>query len=86
MLSQVPVSAADQRSSIQALLQQDYEVKATTFVPLPDVKANWAEASAASMLVTQQKERTVAVCEFNWANWSAPARASFESAELCRVR
>lgn len=84
MLSSV-VSAADQ-TSVQALLQQGYEIKATTFVPLSDVKANWAEASAGSMLVTLQKERSVAVCEFNWANWSALAQATFENAELCRVR
>ena len=85
MLSSV-VSAADQTSSVQALLQQGYEIKATTFVPLSDVKANWAEASAGSMLVTLQKERSIAVCEFNWANWSALAQATFENAELCRVR
>lgn len=85
MLSSM-ASAANQTSSVQALLQQGYEIKATTFVPLSDVKANWAEASAGSMLVTLQKERSIAVCEFNWANWSSLAQATFENAELCRVR
>ncbi len=81
-----PVSAADQKSSVQALLQQGYQIRGASFVPQADVKALYGEASAASMVVTLQKEQSVAVCEFNWGNWSALAQATYENPELCRVR
>ena len=72
-------------TSVQALLKQGYEIKGTVFLPLPDVKAQWADAVAGSMLLTLQKEQSVAVCELNWANWSSLAQATLENAELCRV-
>jgi len=81
-----PAGAADQKQSVQSLLQQGYQIRGTSFVPQPDVKTLYGEAAAASMVVTLQKDQSVAVCEFNWGNWSALAQATYENAELCRVR
>lgn len=72
-------------TSVQALLKQGYEIKGTVFLPLADVKAQWADAVAGSMLLTLQKEQSVAVCELNWANWSSLAQGTMDNAELCRV-
>lgn len=77
--------AADQMS-IQALLKQGYEIKSTVFVPLADAKAVYPDLDRGIIILSLQKEHSVAVCDFNWANWAVLLKSTLENEELCDVR
>lgn len=77
--------AADQMS-VQALLKQGYGIKSTAFVPLAEAKAQHPELDRGIIVVTLQREHSVAVCDLNWANWSMLLKSTLENEELCDVR
>jgi hypothetical protein len=77
--------AADQ-AAMQTLLKQGYEIRSTSFVPLAEIKRQRPKADEGVVLVTLQKQTSIAVCEINWANWSALAKASLANEKLCDVR
>lgn len=77
--------AADQ-ASIMMLLKQGYEIKGTVFVPLADAKAEHPTLERGIIILTLQKGQSVAVCDFNWANWTQLLKSTIENDTLCDVR
>lgn len=86
LLASAGVSGAADQMSVQALLKEGYEIKSTVFVPLAEAKQVYAELDRGIIVVTLQKERSVAACDLNWGNWAALLKSSLENEELCDVR
>ncbi|WP_409560937.1 hypothetical protein [Hyphomicrobium sp. MC8b] len=81
-------ASADERlqSSFTALVGKGYEVKSVTLIPLEVAKRVTEKVKTDNVVVTLQKQETVAVCYIAFANWAFMNKASLDSATLCEVR
>jgi hypothetical protein len=76
---QAPAFAQEQQS-IKSLLGKGYDIKAVTFV------RGEATENREAILVTLQKEKSVAVCFMAAANWISLASATLDDSKRCDVR
>jgi hypothetical protein len=76
---QAPAFAQEQQS-IKSLLGKGYDIKAVTFV------RGEATENREAILVTLQKEKSVAVCFMAAANWISLANATLDDSKRCDVR
>lgn len=82
-----PASADEQlQSSFTALVGKGFEVKSVTLVPLDVAKRVTEKVRTDNVVVTLQKQASVAVCYIAFANWAFMNKASLDSATLCEVR
>ena len=81
-------ASADERlqSSFTALVGKGYEVKSVTLIPLEVAKRVTEKVKTDNVIVTLQKQETVAVCYIAFANWAFMKKASLDSSTLCEVR
>lgn len=81
-------ASADERlqSSFTALVGKGYEVKSVTLIPLEVAKRVTEKVKTDNVVVTLQKQETVAVCYIAFANWAFMNKASLDSSTLCEVR
>jgi hypothetical protein len=81
-------ASADERlqSSFTALVGKGYEVKSVTLIPLEVAKRVTEKVKTDNVIVTLQKQETVAVCYIAFANWAFMNKASLDSSTLCEVR
>jgi hypothetical protein len=79
---------ADERlqSSFTALVGKGYEVKSVTLIPLEVAKRVTEKVKTDNVVVTLQKQESVAVCYVAFANWAFMNKASLDSSTLCEVR
>ena len=86
-LISVPASADDRlQSSFTALVGKGFEVKSVTLIPLEVAKRVTDKVKTDNVVVTLQKQDTVAVCYVAFANWAFMNKASLDSSTLCEVR
>ncbi len=86
-LISVPASADDRlQSSFTALVGKGFEVKSVTLIPLDVAKRVTDKVRTDNVVVTLQKQETVAVCYIAFANWAFMNKASLDSSTLCEVR
>lgn len=91
---QVPSSIAAEekptgpQSSFLDLLKQGFEVKATSYYPLTDLRQADAATNftTGNILVTLQKGASIAVCSFNADNYTWLKGDSISSSRNCEVR
>ena len=79
---------ADERlqSSFTALVGKGFEVKSVTLIPLDVAKRVTEKVRTDNVVVTLQKQDTVAVCYIAFANWAFMNKTSLDSSTLCEVR
>jgi hypothetical protein len=83
----VPASADEQlQSSFTALVGKGFEIKSVTLVPLEVAKRVTEKVRTDNVIVTLEKQGSVAVCYIAFANWAFMNKASLDSATLCEVR
>lgn len=86
-LISAPASADDRlQSSFTALVGKGFEVKSVTLIPLEVAKRVTEKVKTDNVVVTLQKQETVAVCYIAFANWAFMNKASLDSSTLCEVR
>jgi hypothetical protein len=86
-LISAPASADDRlQSSFTALVGKGFEVKSVTLIPLEVAKRVTEKVKTDNVVVTLQKQETVAVCYVAFANWAFMNKASLDSSTLCEVR
>lgn len=86
-LISAPASADDRlQSSFTALVGKGFEVKSVTLIPLEVAKRVTEKVKTDNVIVTLQKQETVAVCYVAFANWAFMNKASLDSSTLCEVR
>lgn len=80
-------SATAQNSFVE-LLKQGFEVKATSYYPLADLRQADAATNftTGNILVTLQKGASIAVCSFNADNYTWLKKDSISSNKNCEVR
>jgi hypothetical protein len=71
---------AQEQQSFKTLLARGYDVKAVTFA------RGESTDNREVVLVTMQRERSVAVCYFAAANWINLSNATLEDSKRCDVR
>jgi hypothetical protein len=71
---------AQEQQSFKTLISRGYDVKAVTFA------RGESTENREVVLVTLQKERSVAVCYFAAANWINLSNATLEDPKRCDVR
>jgi hypothetical protein len=71
---------AQEQQSFKALMGKGYDIKAVTFM------RGEATQNREAILVTLQKEKSVAVCYFAAANWISLAGSSLDDSKRCDVR
>jgi hypothetical protein len=71
---------AQEQQSFKTLLARGYDVKAVTFA------RGESTDNREVVLVTLQRERSVAVCYFAAANWINLSNATLEDSKRCDVR
>ncbi len=82
-----PVSAdSGLQSSCTGLVGKGFEVKSVTLIPLDVAKRVTDKVRTDNVIVTLQKDETVAVCYVAFANWAFMNKASLDSPTLCEVR
>jgi hypothetical protein len=82
-----PASADDMlQSSFTALVGKGFEVKSVTLIPIEVAKRVTEKVRTDNVVVTLQKNETVAVCYVAFANWAFMNKASLDSSTLCEVR
>src|SRR5262245_19759513 len=86
LLSFAGASGAADESSFKALLKEGYEIKGSIFVPLAEAKMQHPELERGLVVLTLQNGQSVAVCDFNWANWAQLLKSTLENETLCDVR
>ena len=81
-------ASADERlqSSFTALVGKGFEVKSVTLIPLEVAKRVTEKVRTDNVIVTLQKQDSVAVCYVAFANWAFMNKASLDSSTLCEVR
>jgi hypothetical protein len=81
-------ASADDRlqSSFSGLVAKGFEVKSVTLIPLEVAKRVTDKVRTDNVVVTLQKNETVAVCYVAFANWAFMNKASLDSPTLCEVR
>jgi hypothetical protein len=81
-------ASADDRmqASFTALVGKGFEVKSVTLIPLDVAKRVTDKVRTDNVVVTLQKQETVAVCYIAFANWAFMNKASLDSSTLCEVR
>jgi hypothetical protein len=81
-------ASADDRlqSSFTALVGKGFEIKSVTLIPLDVAKRVTEKVRTDNVIVTLQKQETVAVCYVAFANWAFMNKASLDSSTLCEVR
>jgi hypothetical protein len=79
---------ADERlqASFTSLVGKGFEIKSVTLIPLEVAKRVTDKVRTDNVVVTLQKQDTVAVCYIAFANWAFMNKASLDSATLCEVR
>ncbi len=79
---------ANSQSSFLDLLKGGFEVKATTYYPLADLRQADAATNftTGNILVTLQKGASIAVCSFNADNYTWLKGDSISSSRNCEVR
>ncbi len=86
-LVSAPVSAdSGLQSSFTGLVAKGFEVKSVTLIPLEVAKRVTDKVRTDNVIVTLQKDETVAVCYVAFANWAFMNKASLDSPTLCEVR
>src|SRR5262249_25120298 len=86
-LISAPASADDRlQSSFTALVGKGFEVKSVTLIPLEVAKRVTEKVRTDNVVVTLQKQESVAVCYIAFANWAFMNKASLDSSTLCEVR
>ncbi len=86
-LISAPASADDRlQSSFTTLVGNGFEVKSVTLIPLDVAKRVTEKVRTDNVVVTLQKQETVAVCYIAFANWAFMNKASLDSSTLCEVR
>jgi hypothetical protein len=82
------LASADEQSqsSFTALIGKGFEVKSVTLVPLDVAKRMMDKVRTDNVIVTLQKQETVAVCYIAFVNWALMTKASLASSTLCEVR
>lgn len=71
---------AQEQQSFKSIMSKGYEIKNVTFA------RGEATENREIVLVTLQKDRSVAVCYFAAANWISLSPASLEDSKRCDVR
>jgi hypothetical protein len=81
-------ASSDERlqSSFTALVGKGFEVKSVTLIPLDVAKRVTDKVRTDNVIVTLQKQESVAVCYVAFANWAFMNKASLDSSTLCEVR
>jgi hypothetical protein len=81
-------ASSDERlqSSFTALVGKGFEVKSVTLIPLDVAKRVTDKVRTDNVIVTLQKQESVAVCYIAFANWAFMNKASLDSSTLCEVR
>jgi hypothetical protein len=79
-LMQAPDCGAQEQQSFKALVGKGYEIKGVTFAH------GESTDNRDSVLVTLQKDKSVAVCYFAAVNWINLNNATLEDARRCDVR
>jgi hypothetical protein len=74
------------QSSFTGLVAKGFEVKSVTLIPLEVAKRVTDKVRTDNVIVTLQKDETVAVCYVAFANWAFMNKASLDSPTLCEVR
>jgi hypothetical protein len=80
---------AASQSSISELLKEGYEIKGTAYIPLQDAQGGNASIAQGQVLVTLQRGKSIAVCQFSWVNWvsiGTAAVGSFTAGDRCDVQ
>ncbi len=72
--------SAQEQQSFKTLMSRGYDVKAVTFA------RGESTENREAVLVTLQKDRSVAVCYFAAANWINLSNPTLEDAKRCDVR
>jgi hypothetical protein len=86
-LISAPASADDRlQSSFTALIGKGFDVKSVTLIPLEVAKRVTEKVRTDNVVVTLQKEETVAVCYIAFANWAFMNKSSLNTPTLCEVR
>ncbi len=86
-LISAPASADDRlQSSFTALVGKGFDVKSVTLIPLEVAKRVTEKVRTDNVIVTLQKDETVAVCYIAFANWAFMNKSSLDSPTLCEVR
>lgn len=71
---------AQEQQSFKTLVGKGYDIKSVTFM------RGEATQNREAVLVTLQKDKSVAVCYFAAANWISLASSSLEDSKRCDVR
>jgi hypothetical protein len=79
-------SAAEQESSFTALIAKGFEIKSVVLVPLEVAKRVTESVKTDNVIVTLQRQESVAVCYVAFANWAFMNKTSLDSGTLCEVR
>lgn len=86
-LISAPASADDRlQSSFTALVGKGFDVKSVTLIPLEVAKRVTEKVRTDNVVVTLQKNETVAVCYIAFANWAFMNKSSLDTPTLCEVR
>jgi hypothetical protein len=79
-LMQAPDCGAQEQQSFKTLVGKGFEIKSVTFAH------GESTDNRDSILVTLQKDKSVAVCYFAAVSWISLNNASLEDARRCDVR
>jgi hypothetical protein len=71
---------AQEQQSVKSLLAKGYDIKAVTFL------RGEATENREAILVTLQKEKSIAVCYMAAPNWITLAAPALDDAKRCDVR
>ena len=76
----VPGALAQEQQSFKTIIGKGYEIKSVTFAK------GESTDNREILLVTLQKEKSVAVCYFAAANWINLSAGTLDDARRCEVR
>ncbi len=77
---------AEGPQSFTQLVGNGYIVSAVTLIPLDSAKRQNADAANDTVMVTLQKEKSVAVCYYNLSNWVRLNPTSLDNPSQCETR